>query len=283
MRFRLALIQMRVVGGRKQENLLRAQSLIARAAAHGADLALLPEALDLGWTDPSCRSGAESVPAGLPCRLLAESAAEHGLFVCAGLTEREEARVFNSAVLLDRRGRLLARHRKLNELEIGHACYDQGDRLNVVHTELGTLGLMICADGLAAGQVLSRSLGYMGAEVILSPSAWAVPADHDPVREPYGDLWREAYGPVAREFAVWVASASNVGPIAAGPWVGRNCIGCSLVIGPAGQQVLQGPYGSDAETILHVEVEPVARPARGCGWLAHWKKGSAETGVATRT
>ena len=110
------------------------------------------------------------------------------IYVCSGLTERSGGDIHNSAVLIDKDGNILCRHRKLNELEIGHAYYALGDRLNVCQTELGTIGLMICADGFAKDRVLARSLCYMGADIILSPCAWAVPADHDNVQDPYGDL-----------------------------------------------------------------------------------------------
>ena len=270
MAFKAALIQMRVEGGAKQRNLAHAEALIAEAAAQGAALAVLPEIMDLGWTHPSCRAEAEPIPAGASCTRLMNAAARHGIAVCAGLTERAGDNVYNAAVLIDAAGTLLCRHRKLNELAIGHDCYDQGDRLNVAQTEHGTWGLMICADGFARDQVLSRALGYMGADVILSPSAWAVPADHDQAKEPYGALWRRVYKAVAAEFSLWVIGVSNVGPIEAGPWAGHSCIGCSLVIGPDGNDVLQGPYGVDAEAILYVDIEPRQRPARGCGWTDHW-------------
>jgi predicted amidohydrolase len=226
--------------------------------------------MDLGWTNPSSREEADVVPDGRTCAMLRAAAYRHGKYICSGLVERAGDKVFNSAVLIDPRGEVVLLHRKLNELEIGQACYDQGDRLGVVHTPLGTLGLMICADGFARGQVISRALGYMGAQVILSPSAWAVPANHDNEKEPYGDLWRENYRPVARDFRLLIAGVSNVGWLTAGPWQGRKCIGCSLVIGPAGEEVVQGPYGPEAETILYVEVEPQPRPARGTGWQACW-------------
>ncbi len=51
-----------------------------------------------------------------------------------------------------------------------------------------------------------------------------------------------------------------------GPWKGRKMIGCSLVIGPEGEEILQGPYGVEAEAVLEMQVAPVPRPARGCGW-----------------
>jgi hypothetical protein len=47
---------------------------------------------------------------------------------------------------------------------------------------------------------------------------------------------------------------SNVGPITAGPWQGRKCIGNSLLIGPDGNAVLTGPHGESAETILFADI-----------------------------
>ena len=272
MNFKMALIQMAVTGGDKQRNLLQAEKLIAEAGKHGSKLAVLPEAMDLGWTHPSSTTEAEPVPGGEAFCRLAQAASSNSIYVCAGLTERCDDRVYNSAVIIGKDGRLLLKHRKINELDIGHPFYALGDRLNVVQTELGTLGLMICADGFANDLVLSRSLGYMGADIILSPCAWAVPGDHDNTSEPYGDLWRKSYKPVAKDFSLWIAGVSNVGHIDAGPWVGRNCIGCSLVIGPNGEEIIQGPYGVNAETIIYVDVTLTKRPAQGCCWIDYWKR-----------
>jgi predicted amidohydrolase len=254
--FRLALVQMRVDGGSRARNLARAEARIAEAARHGAQVVLLPEALTHGWTYPATPTTAEPIPGGKACLRLRQCAVRHGVYVCAGLVERSRKSIFNSAVLISPQGRVLATHRKINELEIGHSCYSLGDRLQVVSTRFGKFGLMICADAFAREQVLTRSLALMGAEVILSPCAWAVPADHDNNHEPYGQLWLDNYGPVAREFKLWIAGASNVGWIKAGPWKGRRCIGCSLVVGPDGKPVLQGPYGVDADVILYTDIQP---------------------------
>jgi predicted amidohydrolase len=266
MAWTLALIQMRVDGGEKQRNLARAETRLTEAAANGVQIALLPEALDLGWTHPSAREQAEPVPGGEPCRRLTEAARRHHLWICAGLTERAERRIFNTAVLIDPTGNVVLRHRKLNELTIGHPYYDQGDRLGVACSPIGNLGLMICADAFARDRVLSRALCYMGADLILSPCAWAVPADHDNVTTPYGQLWHDSYMPVAREFQVWIAACSNVGQLTAGPWAGRKCIGSSMVIDPAGKEMARAPFGEAAEVVLYADITPVDRPTRGCGW-----------------
>jgi hypothetical protein len=71
---------------------------------------------------------------------------------------------------------------------------------------------------------------------------------------------------VAKEFRLTIVGVSNVGAITSGPWAGRKCIGCSLVVGPAGEKLLQSPYGEKAETIEYVDLELKPAPARGTGW-----------------
>ncbi len=272
--FKLALIQMYVEGGDPEKNLRHAGELITQAARAGAAVLLLPETFDLGWTHPAARTRAEPLPDGTTGVMLREAARRHGVYICAGLVERDGEAVYNAAVLIDPQGKILLRHRKLNELDIGHGCYGQGDRLGVAATPLGRFGIMICADAFARDNAIIQSLGYMGADIVFSPAAWAVPADHDNEKNPYGETWRQAYMPLAKDFRMWIAGASNVGPLTAGSWAGRKCIGCSLVVNPAGEEALMGPYGEDAETVLYVEIELEKRPARGTGWQEYWRQRS---------
>lgn len=270
--FKLALAQMTVVGGEMETNLAHAGEMIAEAAAQGAQVVLLPEAMDLGWTDPSALSQAEPVPGGKVAMYLSKAAREHGVYVCSGLTEKHGEVVYNSAVLIDPEGEIILLHRKINELDIGHPYYALGQQLSVIQTELGTFGVMICADASTGDHVISKALSYMGADVILSPSAWAVPADHNNFEDPYGLTWTKAYKPVARDFRVWIASCSNVGWMTGGPWKGWKTIGCSMVIGPGGKEVLNAPYGENADTILYVDIQPEPRPGQGTTWHNYWQK-----------
>jgi len=253
---RLALTQMLVEPGRPAENLARAAARIASAAEQGAEIVLLPEALDCGWTHPSARELAGAIPDGPACAALRAAAVQHRVWVCAGLVERAGDRLFNAAVLVAPDGALRLHHRKIHELDFACALYAQGDRLAVTDTPWGRVGVMICADAFAPGLPISRALGAMGARLILSPCAWAVPPGHDNAREPYGKLWRDSYGPVAREHGLWIAGCSHVGPVTAGEWRGWRCIGCSLVVGPDGRPRAEGPY--DAEALLRVEL-PVGK------------------------
>jgi predicted amidohydrolase len=258
----LTLAQIRVQPGNPRENLKRAGEAIAEAAAEGSDVVLLPEALDCGWTHPSAQELAGPVPGGAACATLQGAAESHRIHVCAGLVERLGDRLFNAAVLIGPDGQVVLHHRKLHELDVAQGMYTRGDRLAVAESPWGRLGLMICADAFADDLVITRTLGHMGARIILSPCAWAVPPDRDLIKEPYGQLWRDSYGPVCRQFSLTIAGCSNVGPITSGPWNGWRCIGSSLLVGPDGQPLAQAPAGDDAETLVQVRLQGES-PSRG--------------------
>jgi predicted amidohydrolase len=261
-RFRLGMAQTRVEGGRPEDNLNRAVAAIREAADLGCRVVVLPECLDLGWTHPSARDFAQPIP-GPHFDRLAGAARAAGVYVAAGLVERAGPKLFNAAVLIGPAGELLLHHRKINELDIALDLYSVGDRVGVAQTDLGTFGLNVCADNFADSLAIGHVLCRMGAQVILSPSAWAVDADHDNASDPYGKLWLDAYTELARLYDVTVVGVSNVGRLTGGPWAGRKCIGCSLAVGPGGAVLARGPYGEIAEAVVCVDIEPRPPVARG--------------------
>jgi predicted amidohydrolase len=267
---KLGMGQMLVEGGRLRDNLGRAVEMIQQAASQGCQIVVLPECLDLGWTHPGARQLAEPIPGG-PSDALCEAAEKQGIHVVAGLTERAEGRLYNAAVLIDPDGRILLKHRKINILDIAQDLYETGDRLWVARTRLGTMGVNICADNFPDSLCLGHALARMGAQALLSPCAWAVDADHDPVAQPYGGLWRDSYRTLARLYQMPVVGVSHVGRLTAGPWKGRKCIGCSLAAGADGQILAQGPYGETAETMVVVEIELTPRSITGTAIAAMLK------------
>ena len=242
-------------------NLDRAVAGVAAAAERGCRVVVLPECLDLGWAHPSALDAAQPVP-GPHSDRLAQAAHEHGIYVAAGLVEAAGPHRYNAAVLLSPQGDILLHHRKINELDFALDIYDVGDRLAVVDCALGRVGLTICADNLPGSLELAGSLCRMGAQVILSPSAWAVDADHDEAAHPYGSEWLESYGELAYLYNVTVVGVSNVGVMTAGAWAGKICIGRSLCVGPTGV-LARAPYGVSAQGTTVIEIEPQQPLARG--------------------
>jgi predicted amidohydrolase len=179
-------------------------------------------------------------------------ARETEIIVAAGLTERAPDRVYNTALLIGPDGRLLGLHRKINLLDIEQPWYGVGDRLGVIRTPLGVVGLNICADNFRNSLALGHALGRMGARLLLSPSAWALGAGHTNEQTPY-DEWFEPYATLARLYDLTVIGVSNVGWIRGGPWKGKQCIGSSLAVGPGGVLLARAPYGVEAESLTVVE------------------------------
>ena len=114
--------QMLVEGGQPQENLARSVKMIAQAGRQSCQIVVLPECLDLGWAHPAARQLAAEVP-GPTSEALCRAAAEAGLYVVAGLTERAGGRIYNAAVLIDPSGQVLLKHRKINLLDIEQGIY----------------------------------------------------------------------------------------------------------------------------------------------------------------
>ena len=253
--------QILVVPGAYDENLTRAASAIADAATAGCDVVVLPECLDLGWTWPDARSLAEPIPGDATGRLAA-AAREAGIHVVAGVTELDGDRLFNTAVLIGPGGELLAKHRKINELDFARAVYAQGTTLEVAATPLGVVGIDICADNAYPSLALGRALAAMGATILLSPCAWAVPPDFDNEARPYGDEWVTAYGALARETGMPVIGVSNVGPVVGGEWDGWACIGASLAVGSDGEVLAQLPFGDAAAALVALDI-PLPSISRG--------------------
>ena len=257
---RLAAGQILVEGGRPDANLQRAADAVRDAAEEDCRVVVLPECLDLGWTHPSATVAAEPIP-GPRSQRLCDEARRNQIAVVAGLTERFDDRVYNTAVLIDDAGQLRMTYRKINVLDIAQRFYEIGDRLAVERLRWGRVGVNICADNFPNSHDLGAALGRMGAQLLLSPSAWAVDDDHDQEAQPYGEMWRSSYSDLARQFHMPVVGVSNVGAVGEGPWAGRKCIGCSLVFDHRGDLVLEGPYNEEA--LLVAEIELVDNPAKG--------------------
>jgi predicted amidohydrolase len=258
----IGMAQMRVDAGQPDANLQRAWRSIADAAVASCDLVVLPECLDFGWCSETARHAAQPIP-GSHTRSLADAARRHRIFVAAGLVERAGDRLYNAAVFIGDQGELLLHHRKINEIGAAGGLYATGDRLGVAHTRLGCIGLNICADNLPESLCIGHTLAAMGAQVIVSPSAWAVPPGHDNVANPYGALWRDAYAQLASAHGMPVVGVSAVGQVDSGPWTGWPVIGASLAISADGRVAAQCDYGSDAEQLRLVRLALRHTPVAG--------------------
>lgn len=165
---RLATVHFQPRGGKTPaDNCRMFAPLIAEAARQRADLVVLGETLTypgLGKTYEEC---AEPVP-GPSTDYFGTLAREHQLYIVAGLLERSDHLVFNTAILIGPDGHLVGRYRKVclprGEIE-GGIC--PGDEYPVFDTPLGKIAMMVCYDGFFPE--VARELSNRGAEIIAWP------------------------------------------------------------------------------------------------------------------
>ncbi len=261
-KFKLAMGQMLVEPGKINENLKRAEKMIQDASRKDCKIIVLPECLDIGWTDSKIQELAEPVP-GKTSDKLCQAAKNSGIYVVAGITERENDKIYNTAILISPEGKILLKHRKINVLNDAQDYYAIGDRLGVAETELGKIGINICADNFSDSLVHGHSLARMGANILLSPSAWMVKPDFDNEKTPYGSTWTKPYTTLAKLYDMTIVGVSNVGPMHGGPFKGNICIGNSIAVGPGGKILATGPFGVDAEALIEISVEIIPHKVKG--------------------
>jgi predicted amidohydrolase len=142
-------------------------NLVEREVRPGTDIILLPEGMTVVGTGKSYAEIAEPLP-GPTTEALAKVAREKNAWIVAGLYEREAPAIYNTAVLIDRQGRIAGKYRKVylprEEIESG---LTPGNDYPVFATDFGRIGMMICWDTQYADP--ARALALRGAELILMP------------------------------------------------------------------------------------------------------------------
>jgi predicted amidohydrolase len=137
------------------------------ATVSKADLILLPEGITVVGTKLKYADVAEPVPGPTTARLAAMARRKNS-YIAAGIYEREGIAVYNTAVLIGRKGELVGKYRKVylprEEIEGG---LTPGNDFPVFRTDFGTVGMMICWDVQYTDP--ARELRRRGAEIVLLP------------------------------------------------------------------------------------------------------------------
>lgn len=245
----VAGIQMEPHIGDARDNRERSCELIDQAADAGARLVVLPEATSAGYVfadQQEAYVAAEPLPDGPAVSAWAALAARRGLWVVAGVTERERDEVYNSAVIVGPDG-LVGLFRKAHLWNDEQRIYGRSHLgFPVFDTELGRIGLAICYD--AWFPETFRSVALQGADLLVVPSNW-VPVPGQPEDLPL--MANQMCMTGAHSNQMYVVGVSRVGEER-----GQLFVGGSLVVGPDGWP-LAGPASTTEEAIIYAEIDPL--------------------------
>ena len=245
-RLRVACVQMSSRAD-KAANLERAEALVARAAATGADVVVLPEKWNLIGNAETLHAGAEPLE-GQSVGAMSAWARQHGVTLVGGsITERREGRekLSNTCVVLDPEGEVAAVYRKIHlfDVEVGGLVYRESDAEEpgdepVVCAAEWPIGLSVCYD--VRFPELYRILALEGALLVTVPAHFTLHTGKD--------HWEVLLRARAIENQLFVAAAAQLGETMPGRWA----YGRSLIADPWGLVLALAP---DEETVISAELD----------------------------
>jgi predicted amidohydrolase len=245
---RVACVQLNASGD-KAANLEKAEALVARAAATGADVVLLPEKWN-AWGGPDViRAAAETIEDGETFAAMAGWAARHGITLVGGsVTEARAGRekLSNTSPVFDPEGELVAVYRKIHLFDVdvdGHSYRESeteepGEEIVLSQVEGWRVGLSVCYD--LRFPELYRILALEGAELVTVPAAFTLFTGKD--------HWELLVRARAVENQLYVAAANQWGPHERG----RASYGRSLIVDPWGVVLATAP---DADTVISAAID----------------------------
>jgi predicted amidohydrolase len=236
------------------ENLAACVRLATEARERGAKIILYPENFPfMGLGEVEKFAVAESLDEGQSGPILEAMrgiARDNGLWVIGGgMPERgpETGKVYNTAIVLDPEGRLVARYRKVHLFDVsipGGAEFQEsktvapGGEPVVVETPWTRVGLSICYD--VRFPELYRRLVGLGARVVVVPAAFTLHTGKD--------HWHALLRARAIENQLYVLAAGQYGRHNEK----RVCYGHSVIIDPWGTIVAEAP---DREGVIVGEID----------------------------
>jgi predicted amidohydrolase len=152
------------------------EELATRACQRGAQLICTPECFLDGYvstdregrTEARLQAIAQSRDGDNYLQRARAFARSHRVHLVFGFTELADGGLYNAAALIDSQGELLGCYHKTHLLDHDEECYLPGQALPVWETELGMIGMMICAD--RRWPETARTLKIRGAELIMNPT-----------------------------------------------------------------------------------------------------------------
>jgi predicted amidohydrolase len=234
----------------KAANLEKADRLVRRAAADGAQLVVLPEKWTALGTGDDLRAAAEGIGSGEASAWASQTARELGVDLVAGsISERVEGedKLRNTSLHYGPDGELKAVYRKVHmfDVEVGGVEYresdneDPGDEAVLTATADGVeIGLTVCYD--LRFPELYRLLAVDGARILTVPAAFTVPTTRD--------HWEPLVRARAIENQAFVIAANQIGHHPPSHRSG----GRSMIVDPWGIVLAVAP---DSEAVITADLD----------------------------
>ncbi len=226
------------------ENLEKTLSFIEKAASQGANLIILPELCVSGYVFNSRAEAygcSEMIPSGDSIKAWERICKEKGIFLIAGIAERENDALYNSSVYIGPDG-YIGKYRKLHLWYEEKFFFEPGNLgLPLFNSQIGRVAMMICYDMWFPE--VSRIHSLNGADLLAIPTNWPEYPRLERVQEITDKIL------VTHSYlnGVFTAACDRVGTERGTKFKGR-----SIITGIDGS-ILAGPASDNKEEIIIAE------------------------------
>lgn len=237
---KIALAQFNSILMDVDSNIKKMLDMITRAADNGADIIVFPELFTTGYNldliEDRIFDLAETVD-GSAVSAACRSARSNGIWVIVPMAFRVLDKIFNSAVVIDNKGKVINVYHKNNLWDKEQKYFEYGNHdYRIYETDFGKFSVIICYD--VDFPETSRTLAMKGAEIIFVPAAWATT---------HRNLWDIFLPSRALENTVYIAGVNRAGTEGEVVYFGD-----SKVYDPTGELIAKA--GENTEEILYCDI-----------------------------
>ena len=205
-----------------------------------ADLVVLPELFTTGYlfSDKNdLRKYSENIPEGKSVKALEKIAKNNNIYIIGGLSEKEEDKIYNTAVLVGPEG-YIGKYRKIHLTDFEKNIFDEGNEIKVFDIEGTKIGIAICFDTWFPE--LLRLMIKKGAQIICHPANFGGPYSLNIIKTR------------AMENMVYTVTSNRIGT-EQGDGFDATFLGNSLVLDTMGEELIAM---DDEEQIKIVDIDP---------------------------
>lgn len=177
----IALLHLEIMPGAVEHNRFVIVEAIKQAALGGADWIVTPELavcglqfprlIGMDWIEPQPDRWMQQL-----CGLMKDL--KRTLFMAC--PEQDGRRFYNSVFVIDSRGEIAGKHRKINVASDSLSWSSPGDEVAPIECDGINVGVLVCSDAYTTN--IARALKFHGAQMLVAPTSWG-PGIHGPQGE----------------------------------------------------------------------------------------------------
>ncbi len=251
-------IQFEPILNKMDENLEKIQRIIdnfmeTNVDKKPVDLLVLPEFFTTGVSHKYVENPV-SPEGGKPIELMANVAKKYNTNIAAGtVITKEGEKLYNTMFVLNREGKTVVKYRKIHLFKYFGGTENEritpGDEILVANLDFARVGLSICFD--IKYPLHYRKLMQKGAEIIVSPSAWAFLKSINGQKELNSRIFRCLSITRANENLVYFVTSNQCGNAGI-----LGSTGDSMIISP-NAEILADAKDSECAIYANIDLELV--------------------------